>query len=253
MRLLYMANNQLGWKVLEHLCAAGEDQIVGLVVHPPHKQKYREPIVATAGLPEANVFDGSRLREPDVLERIRELGCDAALSVLFGYILKPPFLQMFPRGVVNLHTSYLPYNRGAYPNVWSIVDDTPAGVTMHYIDEGVDSGDIIAQERVDACPTDTGESLYRKLEQAALDLFRTAWPKFRTGHTERRPQDGKGTYHRIADAEHIDRIDLDRTYKARELIDILRARTFPPHHGAYFECDGKRVYLRLSLEHEKGP
>ena len=57
----------------------------------------------------------------------------------------------------------LPYNRGMHPWYWSIVDETPAGVTIHFIDENIDEGHIIAQKEVLIDPTDTGESLYGKL------------------------------------------------------------------------------------------
>jgi methionyl-tRNA formyltransferase len=71
--------------------------------------------------------------------------------------------------------------------------------------------------------------------------------------TERAPRikqsNEPGTYHRTRDVESIDKIDLDCTYTARDLINILRARTFPPYDGAYFETKGRRVYLRLRLEY----
>ena len=99
-------------------------------------------------------------------------------------------------------------------------------------------------------PVDTGESLYRKLERASLSLFQETWPLLKAGEAERIPQDpGSGTFHYTRDAEKIDCIDPERTYRARDLINILRARTFPPYRGAYFETGGKRVYLRLQLEY----
>ena len=76
-----------------------------------------------------------KLKEPKVLEAIDALQPDIGLSILFDYILRSEFLELCPLGVVNLHPSYLPYNRGQYPNVWSIMDGTPAGVTLHYIDD----------------------------------------------------------------------------------------------------------------------
>jgi len=100
---------------------------------------------------------------------------------------------------------------------------------------------------VEVEPIDTGETLYRKLEGACLDLFREYWPRIRGGHAPRSAQESGGSYHRTRDVERIDAIDLDRQYRARDLIDLLRARTFPPYPGAYFEEGGRRVYLRLEL------
>jgi methionyl-tRNA formyltransferase len=131
--------------------------------------------------------------------------------------------------------------------VWSIIEGTPAGVTLHYVDAGIDTGDIIARHEVAVDAVDTGETLYRKLERAAVTLFRENWPAIRAGRIERTAQNDEGASHRTRDVETIDRIDLDRTYTGRELINLLRARTFPPHRGAYIEVDGQRVYLELSL------
>jgi methionyl-tRNA formyltransferase len=154
--------------------------------------------------------------------------------------------------VVNLHPAYLPYNRGQYPNVWSIIEGTPSGVTLHYINEKIDAGDVIAQREVPVELVDTGETLYRKLEQASLELFKDTWLLIKSDKPPRIPQSGEpGTYHRTRDAEAIDEIDLDGTYVARDLINVLRARTFPPYKGAYFRHQGRKIYLRLQLFYEE--
>jgi methionyl-tRNA formyltransferase len=62
----------------------------------------------------------------------------------YRHIIKPSVLDRLPRRAVNLHISYLPWNRGADPNLWSFIENTPKGVSIHYLDAGVDTGDIIA-------------------------------------------------------------------------------------------------------------
>ncbi len=224
------------------------DTIVGLVLHPDARARHSEELRALSGLPAAQIFDGSKLREAPTLAAIRDLQADIAISVFFGYILRPPFLDLFSQGVVNLHPSLLPHNRGANPNVWSIVDGTPSGVTLHYIDAGVDTGDIIAQRPVCALPTDTGKTLYARLEQACGMLFRDTWPRLRAGTAPRvMQQTGAGTTHRRSDLCALDCLDLDAPTTARQVLDLLRARTFAPYAGAYFEDDGQKIYLRLQL------
>jgi methionyl-tRNA formyltransferase len=252
MRLVCFVNNWTGWQVLDYL-QDQEDEIVGLVLHPAAKRTYGDEILGTCDPGPDAVFDGSTLRDPEVVEAIADLEPDLGVSVLFDYILRRPMLDLFPEGMINLHPAYLPYNRGQYPNVWSIVEGTPAGTTLHYIDEGIDTGDVIAQRRVEVDPDDTGETLYRKLERASVDLFRDTWPLIRAGEPPRFPQPEGGTSHRTADVERIDAIDPDRTYTARELIDILRARTFPPYDGAYLQMDDRRIYLRVELTERASP
>ncbi len=242
-----MGNNRLAWWCGEWLRERGEE-IAALVVHPPDRRRFGDELISTTGIAPGAVFSGDRLRDPETLAKLRAVDADIALSVLFDYILRPELIDLFPAGVVNLHPSLLPYNRGQYPNVWSIVEGTPAGVTLHYIDAGIDTGDIIAQCEVPVAPTDTGETLYRRLESAGFGLFRATWPGIRAGTAPRHPQRaGEGTYHRKRDVEQIDEIDLDREYRAGDLINTLRARTFPPHEGAYFHDGNQKIYLRLEL------
>jgi methionyl-tRNA formyltransferase len=250
MRVLLFGNNRIASQVAFCIRDHG-DQIVGLVVHPPERRKFGEELVLTAGVPEELIFDGSKLREPTVLSSIASLRADIAVSVLFGYILRAELLRIFPMGCINLHPALLPFNRGANPNVWSIVENTPAGATLHYIDEGVDTGDIIAQQRVEIEPIDTGETLYGKLEQASVQLFQQSWPAVREGRCSRTPQSSGVAAHKLRDVQQIDEIDLDRTYTGRELVNILRARTFPPFPGAYFRSGDRKVYMRLQLFYEE--
>jgi methionyl-tRNA formyltransferase len=251
MRVLFLGNNWVGWQIIRWLREQNE-QIVGLVIHPPHKRKYGDEIISCAQVTPSHIFDGSQLRQPEVLEAIKALRPDIGLSIFLDYILRPEFLDLFSAGVINLHPAYLPYNRGQYPNVWSIIDGTPAGVTLHYIDAGVDTGDIIVRQEVLIEPVDTGNTLYSKLEHVCVKLFKETWPLIRTGQAPKIRQDkNQGTNHHTLDVERIDEIDLDRTYTARELIDVIRARTFPPYTGAYFMCQGRKVYLRIQLFHEE--
>ena len=251
MKILFLGNNWLGWRVLQWLKETGRE-IVGVVIHPEEKQKYARELLEAADLPPERVFFAPMLKDPSSIEEIKALAPDVGVSVMFDYVLDGNFLALFPKGCFNLHPSYLPYNRGAFANVWAIVDRTPAGVTFHLIDEGIDTGPIVAQKKVMIEPVDTGETLYRKLERAGVELFRETWPRVEAGTYELRWQDpGEGETHRRSDVERIDRIDLDREYRARDLIDILRARTFPPYKGAYFEVDGTKVYMELNLYYEE--
>ena len=251
MRFIFFGNNRVGLETLRYLTERG-DEIVGLVIHASDRARFRDEIVGVSGLPADRVWEAGVLREPGIANAMGALNAEIGVSAFFGHILRPDILELFPAGAINLHPAYLPYNRGAFTNVWAIVDGTPAGATLHYIDVGVDTGDVIARRRVDIAPTDTGRSLYARLEKACTDLFKETWPQIATGKAPRIAQSGpesgeEGTSHRIKDVDAIDEIDLDATYKARDLIDILRARTFPPYAGAYFTENEKRVYLRLQL------
>jgi methionyl-tRNA formyltransferase len=250
MRIAYFANNWLGWKVAEWLSSAGEE-FACAVVHPPERRRHGQEILEAVARPDLPVLDGSRLRQADVLAALRETRADLGLSINFGYRIPPDVLSLFPFGALNVHTGLLPYNRGAHPNVWSIVERTPAGVTIHFMDAGLDTGDVVSQRRVEIEPIDTGETLHAKLQAAALDLLIATWPSIRGGTIPRQKQDpAAGTSHRVAELHELDEIDLDAEYRARDLIDRLRARTFPPFAACHFVHDGRRVQIELRLSYE---
>ncbi len=249
MSYVYLANGRVGLDVLRWLIERGEPP-AGIVVHPPERQRYGSDMVAVAGLPDEHVLEGSALGTSEGLAWLKAHRPEWLVSVFFGYILKPEALAVPANGAVNLHPASLPYNRGAFPNVWSIVDRTPAGVTLHFMETGVDMGDIIAQREVPVGPVDTGASLYARLEEASLSLFQEAWPSILDKSFQRRPQPSGGSSHWVVDVDRIDRIDPDQHIRAGDLIDILRARTFPPYKGAYLDLADRRVYLRLELTEE---
>jgi methionyl-tRNA formyltransferase len=248
MRVACFANNRVGLEVVRILAERGE--LVALVVHPEDARRFGPEILAAASLPPDEVFLASDLERPEVRDRLFARDLEIGVSAFYGYILRPALFERFARGVVNIHPALLPWNRGTNANVWSIVDATPAGATLHYVDAGVDTGDILAQQPVEVRPDDTGQTLYERLERACIELFARSWPELCAGRLPRVPQPEAGTHHYRRDIARIDEIDLDRQMRAGDLINILRARTFPPHRGAYFVSEGSRIYLRLALERD---
>jgi methionyl-tRNA formyltransferase len=248
-KILYMGNNLVALEVLRWLKQKHEN-IAGLVVHPPEKSKHGEEIIHASGLSPEAIFHGTEINQAGFLDIIKEMKPDIILSIFFNYILRGEFIKIPRLGCINLHPAYLPYGRGQYPNVWSIVEETPAGATLHYIqDEGIDTGDIIARKEVSVDFTDTGESLYHKLESACIELFKENWEAIKTGTNKRVAQPSRGTYHTTGDVKQIDKIVLNKKYEARHLLNILRARTFPSYEGAYVILDdGRKVYIRISLD-----
>ncbi len=177
---------------------------------------------------------------------------DICICAYWPHLLKPEFFNQFPKGCINLHLAYLPYNRGKNPNVWPIIQCTPAGVTIHYIDAGIDTGDIIARRKVETLSTDTGGSLYIRLVLTIIKLFKKVWPSIKAGKKTHKKQESYFKVNLASDFKELGLIDLDKQYMAYHLINILRAKTFYPHPGAYFvDHDGKKVFMRIELLKEE--
>lgn len=128
---------------------------------------------------------------------------DWIVSYGYKHIIRADVLAVVSGRAINLHISYLPWNRGYHPNLWSFYDDTPKGVTIHFIDPGIDTGDIVAQRELRFSPDDTLASSYSHLRRAVESLFREAWPAIRDGTAPRQPQRRDGSHHYRKDLERI--------------------------------------------------
>ncbi len=129
--------------------------------------------------------------------------------VIYGYrhIIKKSVIDFLPDRIINLHISYLPWNRGADPNLWSFLDNTPKGVSIHYVDTGIDTGDIIAQKEIlFKEEQETLASTYCRLQQEIVILFKNIWPDILTCSCPRQSQDKGGSFHTTRDKfffEHL--------------------------------------------------
>lgn len=132
----------------------------------------------------------------DYLERNK---IQFAVSYRYRMMVRKPVIEYLNRRIINLHISFLPWNRGADPNLWSFLDDTPKGVTIHYMDEGLDTGDILIQEEIAYEKSDTLRTAYQKLSRTIETLFRIHWPAIVEGHIVPIRQVGSGSYHTTVD------------------------------------------------------
>ena len=139
------------------------------------------------------------------VEGLNKLRPDIIVSYNYRYIIKKEIIDFVKGNAVNLHISYLPYNKGAHPNVWSFLEDTPKGVTIHCIDEGIDTGKIIVQKEV-AIDEDreTLKSSYEFLHAEMRSLFKETWDQIKSGAIMPRDQEGHGTLHFMRDFVKIE-------------------------------------------------
>ena len=126
---------------------------------------------------------------------------DIDLVISFGYkkILNKILLRKLKRPAINLHISYLPYNRGAHPNFWSFIDNTPKGVSIHEIDPGIDTGKIIFRQKHKINPYKKNFSTFKKTHAYLINqvekLFIKKFKKILTKKYKSFKQKGKNTYH----------------------------------------------------------
>ncbi|MDL0132502.1 methionyl-tRNA formyltransferase [Halobacterium salinarum] len=197
---------------------------------------------------QSGVFVHSLLTTKEQLGLIEDIQPDFVISCGYQHIVPEDILDIPTEGCLNLHPAYLPFNRGANPNVWSIVEGTPAGVTLHWMDAGIDTGNIIARQTVETSFTDDGRDLHERLEEAQVELFQEIWPDVVSGNTPEIKQNAEeGTYHRTDEFEELCKLDPDETVRIEDFLNRLRALTFPPHDNAEIEIEGETHYVEVDI------
>lgn len=237
-RNLLFADAPVGFEITKFLLDDYNDDICGVVtvsqneIYDLAKKKGKDVFVFEKGLPFIN-----RLPE----------NINWGLLAWWPFIVKPPLLGVPSQGFLNTHASFLPHNRGKNPNFWSIVEARPFGVTLHKIDDGVDTGPIVSQKEIGYDWTDTGGTLYQRGLVEMVELFKLTYPKISEGNTRVLKQEQNGSFHVSTELKPASQIHLDETYLARDLLNLLRARTFSPHPACYFNEGSETFEVRVSI------
>ncbi|MDH3411608.1 MAG: formyltransferase family protein [Gammaproteobacteria bacterium] len=145
--------------------------------------------------------NAAALNEPPSADLLDSSRYNFFVSYGYPHIVPAPLIKGLDGKLINLHISLLPWNRGADPNFWSFFESTPKGITVHYMDAGIDTGDIIGQREIIIPRGATLASSYALLQSEMLKLFEDLWPRLREGRAERRSQPAGGGVHKRADIE----------------------------------------------------
>lgn len=142
--------------------------------------------------------------EPLSAEALRTFSPDLVISYNYQHIVDGDIVDMLGNKIINMHTSFLPWNKGSSPNIWSFIDDTPKGVTIHRLEKGLDTGKIIAQRELFFNERDeTLASTYEKLNEEIVNLLIENWTEIEAENYVLKDQNGAGTYHRTADLNKL--------------------------------------------------
>jgi methionyl-tRNA formyltransferase len=241
MRLLICADGQVGAGALEHLALTHPEDVGAVVVVGDGRsleiaRSYGFPVVVWTN------------QDQVATELSAMPGFDLGVLAWWPHIIREPLISIPKQGFINFHPSLLPFNRGKHYNFWAIVDGNPFGVSIHRVEAGIDSGAILFQREIPYTWADTGESLFLKAQQAMLDLWRDSYPDLRSHRYTARPQDlHQGSFHLARELEPASLILLDAQYTGRQLINLLRARTFTGKPACRFEEAGRTWEIRIQI------
>ena len=243
MRVVFMGTPDFAVPVLEALI--GAHQVIGVVTQPD-KRKGRgkavqfPPVKETAlahGIP---VWQPVRVKEEDFLLQLEDLAPDVIVVAAFGQILPERILNLPPYGCINVHASLLPKYRGAAPIQWAVIDgEKETGITIMYMEKGLDTGDMIKKASVAIDPKETGASLHDKLAALGGPLLLEALTELEEGRADPQPQkEEDSTYARML-SKDLGKIDWSRD--AASIERLVRGLNSWP--SAYTSLGGKTLKL----------
>ncbi|MDP9067845.1 MAG: hypothetical protein M3N53_05800 [Actinomycetota bacterium] len=250
-RIALFAADRVGLEIAGFI--GGRSELTMLILDTADRQGLNQQIIEISRLPKSRILYGGELNTADTIEQLRRADLDLGVLAWWPHIIRSEIIQIPRIGILNFHPSFLPYGRGKDPNFWSIVEETPFGVTLHFIDPGVDTGPIAFQREIPVTWEDTGGSLYQKALREMILLFKESYAAILEGRIPRVPQDDRrATSHKRAELHDASRIHLDASYSGREVLNLIRARTFPPHPAAWF-VDGEEMFeVRVEIRRMSG-
>lgn len=247
MRVIFMGTPEFAVPTLAILVEEGYD-LVAVVTQPDRpagrgRELTASPVKRYAlahGLP---VLQPETLRSPEVVAELAALRPDVIVVAAFGMILRPNVLAIPPKGCINVHASLLPRYRGAAPIAAAILaGDSVTGVTIMLMDEGMDTGPILAQATMEIRPDDTAGTLGERLARQGADLLAVTLPMWLAGELDPQPQPAEGAT--VCRPLRKEQGQIDWTRPAAEIQRMVRA--YQPWPGAFTFWRGQRLKILRS-------
>ena len=235
MRVLFIGTGEIGLPVLRWLVESKEHELVGVVTQPDKPVGRAQlieppPIKAALAGKDVPILQPTRIKAPDAVAEIRALAPDVTVVMAYGQILPRAVLEIPRIACLNLHASLLPRHRGAAPIQAAIVaGDRETGIAVMYMDEGLDTGDVLLEKRIAIASNETGGSLHDRLAEIAPAALEEALAQLQAGTAPRIPQDASAaTYAPKLERAH-GRIDWN---EPAALIE-RKMRAFDPWPGVF--------------------
>ncbi|MBI3599369.1 MAG: methionyl-tRNA formyltransferase [Nitrospinae bacterium] len=244
MNIVFMGTPEFAVPALKGLIKSGH-KVIAVVTQPDRpKGRGREilpsPVKVEAEAHKIEVLQPEKVREPEFIKRLNEYKPDCIVVAAFGQILPKDILNLPRYGCINLHASLLPKYRGAAPINWAIINgEKKTGVTSMFMDEGMDTGDILIQREVEIGENDNAGPLHDRLSKIGSDVILETLDGLEKGTIKRIKQDASSATY----APKIKKEDclIDWSIGAKEIVNKIRGLT--PVPGAYTYYNGKRLKI----------
>ncbi|CEG12900.1 Formyl transferase [groundwater metagenome] len=252
-KVVYAGDRDISVLVLKFIIDQGLKPIC-LMVSDKNKATHDKELISLCdNLDPCKILRGDQFRTEENINLLRNLNPDYIICVHFPYHIPKEVLDIPKEGVLNLHPAYLPHNRGWHTPTWAILEGTPYGATLHFMDERIDTGDIIHQKQIEIMLEDTADTLYHRVKKVEFEVFKEVWQDIASKNYTRKHQPTEGlSAHKKTDIEPIQFIDLKEKVIAGDLIKLIRALTTNNlKEAAYFKINNKKYRIQIHIIPEK--
>ena len=245
MRVIFIGTGDIGVPTLQALLQSREHRLAGVVTQPDKPIGRAQGIesgpikkaIAGTTMP---ILQPARIKDRQAIDEIGALKPEAVIVMAYGQILPRDLLEIPSAACLNLHASLLPRWRGAAPIQAAIAaGDRETGITVMYVAEGLDTGDILLRRKIDISPTDTGGSLHDRLAQIAPNALFDALRMLAKGIAPRIPQDNTLATYAPKLTRDDGRIDWS---ESAEVIE-RKIRAFNPWPGAFMKLGRRNLKI----------
>jgi methionyl-tRNA formyltransferase len=249
MRIVFMGTPELAAVSLRRLIAMPEFELAAVVTQPDQPKGRGLKLTPSAVkeiAQQANlsILQPQRAREESFIQQLAALKPDLITVAAYGQILPKAILDLPRFGCLNVHTSLLPKYRGAAPIQTAILNGDPeTGVTIMKMDVGLDTGDILTQERTPIEPSDNSQTLHDRLAHLGADLLARTIPQYVSGAIQPRPQPAEGASY----AAKIKKQDGEIDWTRPASVIWNRIRALVPWPGAFTHLPAQPQPLLLKI------
>ena len=174
---------------------------------------------------------------------------DTGFLLWWPTIIKQEVIVKAEEGFINTHPSYMPNARGKNYNFWTLIEECPYGVSIHYVNKDIDAGDILLQKKIEYDWTDNGETMFYKARHEMINLFKEFYIQYKNNKLNSIPQNlNLGSFHYEYEMEKKSLLKLSEDYNLRNLLNILRARTFNGNPSCYFQDEDTKKTYEIRIE-----
>lgn len=244
MRIVFMGTPEISVGTLKRIIADGHE-LLAVVTQPDRprgrgKKMMMSPVKEVALENNIEVLQPQKASDPEFIEKLKELNPELIVVVAYGQILRKNLLEIPKKGCVNVHVSLLPKLRGAAPINWTIINgDSKTGVTTMFMDEGLDTGDIIMSKEFKLDDEITAGELHDCMMVEGAELLSQTVKAIESGNYTRTKQDDEeSTYAPMMD-KNLGHIDFSKS--AQEIHNLVRGTI--PWPGAWCESDYGKIKI----------